>query len=65
MITVCHHLDSSHIRVLCSRGKGARVFVKFCLYPNFGVPHVGLANNHSCEVDKVMMLWNKKVTAVL
>ena len=46
-------------------GKGAPVFVKFCLYPNFGVPHVGLAHNHSHKVDKVMMLWNNKDTAVL
>lgn len=51
--------------VYVSGGKGAHAFVKFCLYPNFGVPHVGLANSHSCKVDKVMMLWNKKVTAVL
>lgn len=41
--------------------KGEPVFVTLHLYPNFGGPLAGLANSHASKVDKVMMLWNKKV----
>lgn len=58
-------LQSHKGTVYVPGSKSAPVFVRLCLYPNFGGPHAGLANDHSSKVDKVMMLWNKKATAVL
>lgn len=64
-LTVCPHLDSCQVGGLSSFwGEGAPVFVKFYLYPNSGVL-CRFSPQSSYKVDKVMMLWNNKDTAVL
>ena len=41
------------------------LFAQFYLYPNFSRPHAVLGNNCFSKVDKVMVLWNEKATAML
>ncbi|XP_073706124.1 eukaryotic translation initiation factor 2A [Garra rufa] len=55
----------SKIAVYVPGSKGAPSFVRLYQYPNFGGPTSALANKSFFKADKVMMLWNKKATAVL
>ncbi|TRY72864.1 hypothetical protein DNTS_007670 [Danionella cerebrum] len=57
--------DRIAIAVYVPGSKGAPSFVRLYQYPNFGGPTCALANKSFFKADKVMMLWNKKATAVL
>ncbi|XP_072329950.1 eukaryotic translation initiation factor 2A isoform X1 [Scyliorhinus torazame] len=53
------------VAVYVPGSKGAPSFVRLYQYPNFEGPASALANKSFFKADKVIMIWNKKGTAVL
>ncbi|KAG5269411.1 hypothetical protein AALO_G00201720 [Alosa alosa] len=53
------------VAVYVPGSKGGPSFVRLYQYPNFGGPTSALANKSFFKADRVVMLWNKKASALL